>query len=232
MTGSGKGIGRDLVTRLTGQGAQVIALSRSVEDLASLQAENGCGVIVADLEDTEAAASAVRGILPVHGLVNNAGIVVLEPALDVTQDAFFRMMRVNTWAALRLAQVVAADWVARGEAGAIVNVSSLASRVGLADHAGYCASKAALDAITRVLAVEWGPHGIRTNSVNPVVTLTPMSELAWSDPAKAGSMQSRIPMGRFVRPREVSDVVCFLLSDAAAMVNGVCLDVDGGFRAG
>ena len=100
------------------------------------------------------------------------------------------------------------------------------------DHVAYCAAKAALDAITRVLAVEWGRHGIRTNAVNPVVTLTPMAELVWSDPAKAAPMQSRIPMGRFVQPREVADAVCFLLGAGAAMVNGVCLDVDGGFRAG
>ena len=113
-----------------------------------------------------------------------------------------------------------------------MNVSSLASGVSLRDHGGYCASKAALDAVTRVLAVEWGPDGIRTNSVNPVVTLTPMAEQAWSDPAKAGPMQARILMGRVERPREVSDVVCFLLSDAAIMVDSVCLDVDGGFRAG
>ena len=83
-----------------------------------------------------------------------------------------------------------------------------------------------------MLAVELGPHGIRTNSVNPTVTLTPMADLVWSDAAKAAPMLARIPAGRFVQPREVATAVCFLLSEAAAMINGTCLDVDGGFRAG
>ncbi len=232
VTGAGKGIGRELVAALRDRGAAVAALSRAQADLDSLREETGCETIQADLEDTEAAADAVRRALPFQLLVNNAGIALLEPALETGEAGFFRVLRVNTWAALRMAQVVAGDLVSRGERGAIVNLSSIAASVGLRDHAAYCASKAGLDAITRVLAVEWGEHGIRTNSVNPTVTLTPMAELAWSDPAKAGPMQARIPMRRFVQPREVADAVCFLLSDEAAMINGVCLDVDGGFRAG
>lgn len=232
VTGAGKGIGRELVRALCGRGAEVVALSRARADLDSLREETGCETIQADLEDTEAAAELVRRALPFQLLVNNAGIALLEPALETGEADFFRVLRVNAWAALRMAQVVAADLVARGERGAIVNLSSIAASVGLRDHAAYCASKAALDAITRVLAVEWGEHGIRTNSVNPTVTLTPMAELAWSDPAKAGPMQARIPMRRFVQPREVADAVCFLLGDEAAMINGVCLDVDGGLRAG
>ena len=81
-----------------------------------------------------------------------------------------------------------------------------------------------------MLAVELGPHGIRTNSVNPTVTLTPMGEFAWSDPAKAAPMLARIPLGRFIQPAEVASVVSLLLSDDAAMVNGVSIDVDGGLR--
>jgi L-xylulose reductase len=131
-----------------------------------------------------------------------------------------------------VAQVVAADMIARGVKGAIVNVSSNAAFFGIADHAAYCASKGALDGLTRVImAVELGPKGIRVNSVNPTVTLTPMAVRAWSDPAKAGPVQARIPMGRFVEPDEVAEVIAFLLSDAAAMVHGVSLPVDGGFKA-
>jgi NAD(P)-dependent dehydrogenase (short-subunit alcohol dehydrogenase family) len=143
---------------------------------------------------------------------------------------FSAVLAVNTMAPLRLAQVVAGDLVRRGQGGAIVNVSSTASFVGLADHAAYCASKAALDALTRVLAVELGPHGIRTNSVNPTVTMTPMGQLAWSDPAKSAPMLGRIPLGRFCQPADVASVIGFLLSDDAAMLNGISLDVDGGLR--
>ena len=113
--------------------------------------------------------------------------------------------------------------------GAIVNVSSVASFIGFADHAAYCASKGALDALTRVMANELGRQGIRVNGVHPVVTLTPMAEKAWSDPGKSGPMLARIPSGRFVQPDEVASVIAYLLSDEAAMVNGIDMPVDGGF---
>jgi NAD(P)-dependent dehydrogenase (short-subunit alcohol dehydrogenase family) len=203
VTGAGKGIGRETVRQLVAGGAQVVGLSRSAEDLASLQRETGCAVIVADLAHMDAALAAIRDALPFELLVNNAGISQLAAVLDMTEEVFRETIDINTLAPLRIAQVVAADLIARKRPGAIVNVSSVASRIGLPLHAAYCASKAGLDALSRVLAVELGPHGIRTNSVNPTVTLTPMAERAWSDPEKAGPMQARIPLGRFVRPAEV-----------------------------
>jgi len=230
VTGAGKGIGRAVATMLAESGADVVALGRTAADLDSLAAEIGCRTIVADVADAERAAEAVA--LPLDLLVNNAGISILEPALEATPAAFDVVLRVNTWAPLRLAQVVAADLIARGGRGAIVNVSSTASSRGLALHAAYCASKAGLDALTRVLAIELGAHGIRVNSVNPTVTLTPMAQRAWSDPARSAPMLARIPLGRFVEPEEVARTICFLLSDDAAMVNGACLEVDGGFSAG
>ena len=232
VTGAGKGIGREIVLRLAGEGAQVVALSRGRADLDSLSAQTGCETIAVDLQRFEEAADEVRRHLPLDMLVNNAGIVHLQPALDTTMRDFEQTLAVNTLAPLRLAQVVASDLIRRGRPGTIVNLSSIAARTGFADHAAYCASKAALDALTRVLAVELGPHGIRTNGVSPVVTLTPMGRLAWSDGSKAGGMLARIPLGRFCEERDVAGVVAFLLSDDAAMVNGVSIDVDGGLHAG
>ncbi len=232
VTGAGKGIGRELVQRLTADGAAVVALSRQAADLDTLATETGCETVAVDVEDLEAAAAAVERALPLDLLVNNAGITRLAPALDVTMADFTAVLTVNTMAPLRLVQVVARDLIRRGVSGAVVNVSSISANVGFAQHAAYCASKGGLDAMTRVLAVELGPRGIRVNTVNPVVTLTPMAQLAWSDPAKSARMLGRIPLGRFCDPADVASVISFLLSDEAGMLNGISVDVDGGFRAG
>ena len=232
VTGAGKGIGRETVRRLVADGAEVTALSRQESDLRSLAEETGCLTLALDLAELEQAAEAVTRALPFDGLVNNAGITSLQPALETSMERFGVVLAVNTLAPLRLAQVVAGDLVRRGRGGAIVNLSSVASSIGLADHAAYCASKAALDALTRVLAIELGPHGIRTNSVNPTVTLTPMGRMAWSDPVKAAPMLGRIPLGRFCEPADVAGVISFLLSEDAAMLNGVSINVDGGLSVG
>ncbi|MDH0747129.1 SDR family oxidoreductase [Pseudomonas sp. GD03842] len=227
VTGAGKGIGRETVQWLSRCGAEVIAAGRNPADLAYCER-----TLVVDLADAAATQAAVENTLPIDLLVNCAGVVELESVLDTSVETFDHLMAVNARAPMVVAQAVARDLIRRGRPGAIVNVSSLAAAVGTPDHLAYCASKAALDAMTRVMAVELGRHGIRVNSVNPVVTLTPMAEKAWSDPAKSASMLSRIPLGRFVQPDEIASAIAFLLSDDAAMVNGVTLTVDGGFSAG
>ena len=231
VTGAGKGIGRTTCQQLAGRGAQVIAWSRDPSDLASLANDTGCETLCADLGDAEAALDHAARALPVDMLVNCAGIVRVAPFLETTLQDFHDTLNTNTVAPMLISQVVARDWVARNVGGTIVNVSSIAAHFGTPNHAAYCASKAALDALTRVMAVELGPLGIRTNSVNPVVTLSPMGIKTWSDPQRAGPMLQRIPLQRFAEPEDVASAILFLLSDEARMVNGVCLDVDGGFCA-
>jgi L-xylulose reductase len=232
VTGAGKGIGRASVQLLARRGVQVVALSRSAADLASLAEETGCETLLVDLADAAATRAAVRSALPIEWLVNCAGVLHLAPFVDTTEAEFQHTLAVNTLAPMIVAQEVVRDLLKRGVAGAIVNVSSIAATVGTIDHTAYCASKAALDAITRVMARELGPSGIRVNSVNPVVTLTPMGAQAWSDPRKSGPVLERIPLRRFAQADEVASVIAFLLGSDAAMVHGTCVDVDGGFRAG
>ncbi|KAH7932130.1 hypothetical protein HPB51_029547 [Rhipicephalus microplus] len=120
----------------------------------------------------------------------------------------------------------------RGVPGAVVNVSSQSALVALPEHAVYCGSKAALDMLTRVMALELGPYNIRVNSVNPTVTNTAMGVAVWEQyPEKAATMKGKIPLGRFAETKEISDVVLFLLSDMASMVTGVVLPIDGGYTA-
>ncbi|CAN5382996.1 SDR family oxidoreductase [soil metagenome] len=232
VTGAGKGIGRATVKLLAERGAVVVALSRDPADLASLKAETGCETVACDLAHIESTRAAVRAALPIDGLVNCAGIVSLAPFVETSVEDFDRVIAVNTRAPMIVAQEVVRGLLARGAPGAIVNVSSVAATVGTPLHTAYCASKAGLDAMTRVMARELGPSGIRVNSVNPVITLTPMATQVWSDPARSTPMLERIPLRRFVQPEEVASVIAFLLSADAAMVHGTCIDVDGGFRSG
>lgn len=231
ITGAGKGIGRAAALLLAARGASVVALSRSADDLRSLEREIGCETHAVDLADAAAARQAALAAQPIDLLVNNAGIARLQPFLDVDVEAFDETMAVNVRAAMMVAQACARGMIERGTGGAIVNVSSISAHIGFALHAAYCASKAALDALTRVMAVELGTYGIRTNAVNPTVTLTPMAEKAWSDPDKAAQMLSRIPLNRFVQPDEVAQTIAYLLGDESRMINGASLAVDGGFLA-
>lgn len=229
VTGAGKGIGRATALMLAARGAKVIALTRSAADLDSLQKEIDCIAITVDLADAAATREAAKKALPADLLVNCAGTTELEPFLDVSVENFDLLYAVNTRAPMIVAQEYARDMVQGGRKGAIVNVSSVAAFVGIPDHAAYCASKSGLDGLTRVMAKELAPKGIRVNGVHPTVTLTPMAVKAWSDPDKAAGMLNRIPVGRFADPDDVAEVILFLLSDEAAMVNGLSMPIDGGY---
>lgn len=229
VTGAGKGIGRATAVMLAKRGAKVVALTRSQADLDSLADEIGSRGIAVDLADADATRRAALEALPVDFLVNCAGTTALDSFLDLPSETFDHILAVNTRAPMIVAQEYARDRVRRKLPGSIVNVSSISSFIGFADHAAYCASKGALDALTRVMANELGRQGIRVNAVNPVITLTPMAVKAWSDPAKSDPMMKRIPVSHFADPNEVAEVILFLLSDRASMMNGVAMPIDGGF---
>jgi NAD(P)-dependent dehydrogenase (short-subunit alcohol dehydrogenase family) len=232
VTGAGKGIGREIATLLSACGAQIVALSRTEADLESLSEKTGCETLLCDLANPEQAAQAAEAAGEIDLLVNNAGISIPQSFLESSPQAFDQTMAVNVRSALIVSQIVARRMIVRGEGGAIVNLSSQASMVALRDHASYCASKGALDQLTRVMALELGPHQIRVNAINPTVTMTPMGRMAWSDSAKSSSMLAKIPLGRFAQPLDVAHAVAFLLSDESKMISGVTLPVDGGFLIG
>jgi L-xylulose reductase len=229
VTGAGKGIGREIAKVLAECGAEVLALSRTQDDLDSLKTELGCQTILADIGDADAARAAAESAGAIDLLVNNAGIALIQPFMETTVEAFDETMAVNLRAVLVISQVVARGMIQRGTGGAIVNLSSQASQAAILNHAAYGASKAGVDHLTRVMALELGQYNIRVNAINPTVILTPMGEKNWGDPAKGGPMLAKIPLGRFGRPIHVADAVAFLLSDQASMIHGVTLPVDGGY---
>ena len=231
VTGAGKGIGRETARLLAEQGAEVVAISRTESDLESLAAEIGCATLRAELVDPGQARAAARQAAPADFLVNCAGINILEQFVDVAVESFDEVYAVNTRAAMIVAQEFARERIASGRPGAIVNVSSISSFIGFADHTSYCASKGALDAMSRVMANELGVHGIRVNCINPIVTMTELAARAWSDPAKSEPVLSRIPLRRFADVADIAATIAFLLSDESRMINGLAIPVDGGFLA-
>ncbi|MFM0127628.1 SDR family oxidoreductase [Paraburkholderia sediminicola] len=231
VTGASSGIGRATVEALCASGASVVAAARNVNELARLAEETGCEPLMLDVGDEAAIDEALGSLDAFDGLVNCAGIALLERAVDTTGASFDRVMGVNARGAVLVAKHVARGMIDAKRAGSIVNVSSQAALVALDDHLSYSASKAALDAVTRALCIELGSFGIRVNSVNPTVTLTPMAVQAWSDPAKRDPALMAIPLRRFAESAEVAAPIMFLLSDAASMISGVCLPIDGGYTA-
>jgi NAD(P)-dependent dehydrogenase (short-subunit alcohol dehydrogenase family) len=239
VTGATKGIGRDIALAFALAGASVAATGRNEGELASLAREieaagGRCATFVADLADAEACLAMATAAVAAFGgldiLVNNAGLSFPERIVDLDVAHWDKTIAVNLRAPALISKVVARDMIARGS-GAIVNISSNACMAGIDEHAAYCSSKFGLDGLTKVMAVELGPHGIRVNAVAPTVVLTPMGTQVWGDPRKADPVKAKIPLGRFLEPREVADLVLFLASGAASMIHGETILIDGGVNA-
>jgi NAD(P)-dependent dehydrogenase (short-subunit alcohol dehydrogenase family) len=242
ITGATKGIGADIARAFAAAGAALVLSGRDEAELESagsaLADEFGVRIDTAAvdlaLHDGPARlaelANAAFGGLDV--LVNNAGISHPQPVTDTDPELFDATIAVNLRAPALLAAAVGKAMVQQGTGGSIVTVASAAALAPLPDHYAYCASKAGLVMATKVLARELGPHGIRANSVCPTVVLTEMGQRVWGEEAKAAPMLARIPLGRFAVPREVSEAVLWLASDAASMISGVDIAVDGGYTMG
>jgi L-xylulose reductase len=229
VTGASGGIGAATVRCLVRAGADVIASGRSQQALDALAAETGCRVLPFELTSEESVRTALEG-LDLWGVVNSGGFGgEIATPMETDIAVFDKVISINARGALLVTKYAAKSMIRLGKGGAIVNVSSQAALVALPGHISYGASKGALETITKVSALELGKHGIRVNAVNPTVVMTPMSAWYWGRPEIGGPFLERMPLGRWATVDDVAGPIVFLLSDAAAMITGVSLPIDGGY---
>lgn len=229
VTGATRGIGRAIVEHLLSTNAHVIAAGRDAAKLSELATETGCETVEFDLASEEQVANAFKD-MDVWGVVNCGGIGGgLASPENTDIDMFDQIMSINARGTLIVTKYAARRMIALGRGGSIVNVSSQASLRALKNHTSYGASKAAVDNITRVSALELGRYGIRVNSVHPTVVFTDMAAEYWGKPENGNPVLDRMPLGRWATADEVARPVAFLLSDDAAMITAVHLPIDGGY---
>lgn len=234
VTGAAGDIGRCLVAGLLGGGAAVVAVDRDTDglaDAAARWASDRVTTAACDITDEAAvdrlfAASVPAGL---DLLVNNAGILFRATPDETDFERWRATMSVNVDAAFLCARAAGRLMRPRGR-GAIVNISSIASIKALDGRVAYCTSKAAIAHMTRVLALEWGPQGIRSNAIAPGFIRTRMNADLRAIPEKAAAMTNQVPLKRFAEPQELVGPLLFLASPAASYINGQVLFVDGGLQ--
>lgn len=233
VTGAGRGLGRAVADGLHELGATVYGTSRHAADAAEIAARYDTEPVVLDVSDIEATGATIRGLRDRGAafdlLVNNAGMNAPEPALRVGPESWDAVYNVNVRGLFFASQAFAQTCIDAGIPAAIVNIGSQAGLVAIEERAAYGSSKGAVAQLTRNLALEWAPYGIRVNGVAPTFVRTELTEFTLSRPGFADELRARIPANRFGEPEDVVGPVCFLLSPAAALVTGHTLVVDGGY---
>lgn len=236
VTGAGRGLGRACALALAEAGAAVALISRTEDELDAVASEitaagGTAHPVVCDVTDRDAVTRAIDGLKRIDVLVNNAGINFPEPFTEVSADHYDRIMDLNVRAVFMTSQATARRMIAQGTGGAIINISSQMGHVGAPTRTVYCASKHAVEGLTKAMAVELAPHRIRVNSIGPTFIVTPMTAPFFDNPAFRDDTLARIPLGRLGNLEEIMGAVVFLVSPAAALITGTALVVDGGWTA-
>jgi NAD(P)-dependent dehydrogenase (short-subunit alcohol dehydrogenase family) len=235
VTGAGRGIGRAIALRFAHEGALLAMCDLNLEQLETVAAEArqigapatlAARVDVAQRADVEAFITRASEELGTPNiLVNNAGIFFNASLLDMTDEQWDKMMSINVKSVFLLTQALLKRWVAEDVRGSIVNLASISASIAFTNSAAYCASKAAVAAMTRVTALEYGPHGIRCNAMAPGIIDTSMLP----DPEGAKVWSQKIPLRRLGQPEDVADLALYLASDESRYITGDTIYVDGGW---
>lgn len=238
ITGGASGLGLAMAKRFAAGGYTTIIVGRNAERLAKAKEEIGKQVFayVCDLTQFEAIPGLVNTILADHGhvdvLINNAGIHLKKPMQEIEHTEFLRVIETNLVAPFVLSREVARHMLSRHQ-GHILHISSMAAQYGIPQVMAYTAAKAGIEGMTRAMAVELSPHGIRVNCIAPGFIETDMSSGALdNDPERKARVLSRTPMGKLGCPSDVAEAAFFLSSPAARYITGEILRVDGGNAIG
>jgi NAD(P)-dependent dehydrogenase (short-subunit alcohol dehydrogenase family) len=232
VTGGASGIGAAIAAALSAKGARIAVVDLNESGAGGVAGElpgsRGFACNVADPDSVNGAVDAVLGEFGrIDILVNSAGIARLAPAEDLSLADWDSTIAINLKGTFLMCQAAGRHMLAAGS-GAIINMASQAASVALDQHVAYCASKFGVVGISKVLAAEWAPRGVRVNTISPTVVLTELGHKAWDGP-KGDALKKLIPTGRFAYPDEIAAAAVFLASGAAAMVNGADLVIDGGY---
>ncbi len=240
VIGGGGGLGSEFCRGISREGAHVVVTDLDLgkaEEAARLSREDGgtaeaVQVNVLDRRNLEAVVASVRAECgSVDGLVNAAGTHLRKPSLEITEEEWERVLALNLRAVFLACQVVGQTMIEQGR-GSIVNIASMAGHVALHQALAYCASKGGVVMLTKALAREWAPHGVRVNAISPGFFLTPLNrDLLQPGSERRQRVEERTPMGRLGDPQELVGGLVYLLSDEASFVTGSTLAIDGGFLA-
>jgi 3-oxoacyl-[acyl-carrier protein] reductase len=230
VTGAGRGLGRATAERLARDGYHVVALDLDGEAAAATAAAVGGDWRACDVTDADAVRAVAASVGACDALVNNAGIWRFHALLDMPPDDAQAVLAVNVLGIVYASQAFVPLMVERG-GGAIVNLSSGAAWTNSPGVGVYPASKAAAESLTKQMAIEWGPHGIRANAVGPGLIVTEGTAKNYEGDRRSERARN-IPLGRVGEPSDIADVIAFLCSDDSRYVSGQVIYIDGGVTAG